>query len=246
MSPDFHTVNGKIFLLVLLAVVGALALSRRPPPIPTLILLLANLAFALISQRNIELFALVAIPLLTLSLDREWRALPLLRRAKEVFQREHAGAFSGLGSVLCSVLLIAVALAGGRVAGVEVVQGRFDPKAFPVAAVERARARHLEGRLFNYFIWGGYLVHEWPEQRIFIDGATDFYGERLFHEYIQVWNLDPGWRQVLDHWKVDLALIPPDSRLAQELITDHGWTTWYRDSTAAILRRPSSVGASVP
>ena len=51
--------------------------------------------------------------------------------------------------------------------------------------------------MFNNFIWGGYLLHAWPEQRVFIDGGTDHYGEKLFNEYIQVWNLDPGWRDVL-------------------------------------------------
>jgi hypothetical protein len=92
--------------------------------------------------------------------------------------------------------------------------------------------------LFNYFIWGGYLVHEWPEERIFIDGATDFFGEKLFGEYIQVWNLEPGWREVLERWGIDLALIPPQSRLADELIRDQGWGAWYCDSTAVILRKP--------
>lgn len=140
LSPDFHTVNGKIFLIALLGVIGALALSRRRPPIPTLFLLLVNVAFALISQRNIELFALVALPLLALHLDPEWRALPLFRRPKEVFQREHAGTHSGVGAAVGALLLIGVALAGGRVAGLEIVPNRFDPRAFPVAAVDRARA----------------------------------------------------------------------------------------------------------
>ena len=244
MSPDFHTVNGKIFLLVLLGVVATLALTRRRPTLPVLLLLLANLAFSLISQRNIELFALVALPLLALGYDAEWRALPLLRRAKEVFQREHAGAYSGAGAVMCGALLGGVAMAGGRVAGIEIVPDRFDPRVFPVEAVAKARDERLDGTMFNYFIWGGYLLHQWPEQKVFIDGGTDHYGEKLFAEYIQIWNLDPGWQDVMDRWKIDLALIPPRSRLAEELIRDQGWGTWYCDSTAAILRAQADSGPS--
>jgi hypothetical protein len=246
MSPDFHTVNGKIFLLALLAVVAILALTRRRPTIPVLLVLLANIAFSLISQRNIELFALVALPLLALTYDAEWRALPLFRRAKEVFQREHAGAYSGVGAAICALLLAGVALAGGRVAGLDVVPGRFDPKVFPVEAVAKARAEQLDGKLFNYYIWGGYLVHEWPEQRIFIDGATDFYGEKLFQEYIQIWNLDPGWRDVMQRWGVTVALVPPRSRLAHELAEDLGWSTWYCDSTAVILRGHMDSSSASP
>jgi hypothetical protein len=163
-----------------------------------------------------------------------------------VFQREHAGAYSGVGAAICALLLAGVALAGGRVAGLDVVPGRFDPKVFPVEAVAKARAERLDGKLFNYYIWGGYLVHQWPEQRIFIDGATDFYGEKLFQEYIQIWNLDPGWQDVMQRWGVTVALVPPRSRLAHELAGDLGWSTWYCDSTAVILRGHMDSSSASP
>jgi hypothetical protein len=241
MSPNFHTVNGKIFLLALLGVVTALALSRRRPTAPMLLVLLANLAFSLISQRNIEFFALVALPLVALHLDAEWRALPLLGRMKSVFQREHEGSYAGLSAAVVSGLLIVLALVGGSVAGLELVPNRFDGKAFPVAAVERARAAGLEGRLYNHFIWGGYLLYAWPEQRVFIDGGTDYYGEQVFTEYLQVWNLDPPWNRVLEKYRITLTLVPPQSRLAHELIRDRQWSLWYCDSTAAILRPPAAA-----
>jgi hypothetical protein len=237
MSPDFHTINGKLFLLALLGVIAALAWSRRRPTLPVLLVLLTTIAFSLLSQRNIELFALTALPLVALHVDAGWRALPVLRRAKLVFEREHAGRYPGAGAGVAAVLLVILALAGGSVAGLAVLPNQFDGKAFPVRAVTAARAARLEGRMFNTFIWGGYLLHEWPEQRVFIDGGTDHYGEKLFNEYIQVWNLDAGWQQVLKQWGITLALLPPESRLAHELTADHGWRVWYCDSTAAILTR---------
>jgi hypothetical protein len=246
MSPDFHTINGKIFLLALLAVVTALALSRRRPPAPTLLVLLATIAFSLLSQRNIEFFGLAALPLLAWHLDPEWRALPLLRRAKAVFEREHAGRYPGLGAAVTSVLLVILALAGGSVAGVAVIPDRFDDKAFPVRAVAEARTARLEGRMFNNFIWGGYLLYAWPEQRVFIDGGTDHYGERLFNEYIRVANLEPGWRDILKRWNITLALLPPDTRLADELARDGGWRPWYCDSVSVLLQRPPTVSSSAP
>jgi hypothetical protein len=51
----------------------------------------------------------------------------------------------------------------------------------------------------------------------------------------------------MQRWKIDLALIPPASRLAQELVRDQRWTRWYCDSTAVILRRPPApAGAAAP
>jgi hypothetical protein len=245
MSPDFHTINGKIFLLVLLAVMATVALTRRRPTLPVLLTLLANVAFSLISQRNIELFALIALPLVALTYDAEWRELPILGRAKEVFQREHAGSYSGVAAAVGGLILIVLAFAGGTVAGMEVIPARFDPKVFPVEAVAKARAEHLDGKMFNNFIWGGYLLHAWPEQRVFIDGGTDHYGDKLFDEYVQVWNLEPGWRDIMRRYGIDLALIPPGSRLAHELAGDLGWKVWYCDSTAVILRgHMDSAGTS--
>jgi hypothetical protein len=238
MSPDFHTVNGKIFLLSLLAVIAALAWSRRRPSVQVLLVLLANVAFALLSQRNIELFALTALPLLALHFDPEWRALAILRRAKATFAREHAGRYAGVGAATVAVLLAGVALAGGTVAGTVLIPDRFDEKAFPVRAVAEARQAGLEGHMFSHFVWGGFLMHEWPQQRVFIDGGTDHYGEKVFKEYMQVWNLDPGWRDVFKQWDISLVLMPPDSRLVDELERDHGWRVWHRDSTAVVLRRP--------
>jgi hypothetical protein len=242
MSPDFHTINGKLFLVVLLAVVAALALSPRRPPWPWLLVILGNTAMALISQRNIELFALTALPLVALHVDREWRTLRWFRRPREVFEREHRGVYGGVAAAVVAALLVAVAAAGGRIGGVELVPNRFKETAFPVALTERARAAGLRGPLFNQFTWGGYLLYAWPEQRVFIDGGTDHYGERLFNQYIQVWNLDPGWRDVLKERKIEWVLVDPRSRLAAQLVREPapGWSVWGCDSVAVLLQRAGS------
>ncbi|MGH7517785.1 MAG: hypothetical protein ACREOC_09980 [Gemmatimonadales bacterium] len=243
MSPDFHTVNGKLFLLVLLAVMTALALSRRRPPWAWLLVILGNTAMALISQRNIELFALTALPFAALHVDREWRGIRLFRRPREVFEREHRGVYGGVAAAIVAGLLVAIAALGGRFAGVELVPNRFKETAFPVAVVDRARAARVSGPIFNQFTWGGYLLYAWPEQRVFIDGGTDHYGETLFNQYIQIWNLDPGWRDVLDKWKIELVLVDPRSRLATELVRepDPGWRVWGCDSVAVLLERDGSA-----
>ena len=236
-SPDFHTINGKLFLLALLGVVAALALCQRRPPWAWLLVILGTVAMALVSQRNIELFALTALPLAALHVDREWRGLPTLGRARAVFQREYQGTYSGLGAGIVAALLVGLGLAHGRVAGVQLVQDRFDPHAFPVAASERARAAGLSGPIFNQFTWGGWMMHEWPEMPVFIDGGTDHYGEALFNEYIQVWNLEPGWRDILARWKIRWVLVDPRARVAHELVREPDWGVWYCDSVAVMLER---------
>ena len=83
----------------------------------------------------------------------------------------------------------------------------FDPKVFPVAAVADARQAHLTGRIYSEFIWGGYLLYAWPEQKVFIDGGTDHYGQDLVQEHLRLASLMPGWRDVLTRWDISLALL---------------------------------------
>jgi hypothetical protein len=244
-SPNFHTINGRLFLLALLAVIAALALARRRPGWPRLLVILGNIAMALVSQRNIELFALTAVPLTALHIDLEWRSLPLLGRARAVFQKEYRGSRSGLAAAVIAALLFALGLAHGRLAGIQVVENRFDPRAFPVAVVERGRAAGLAGPMFNQFIWGGWIMHEWPEMPVFIDGGTDHYGEQIFNEYLQVWAVEPGWRDVLAKWKIQWVLVDPNSPLAHELVREPGWGVWTCDSVGVMLGQipPGSDGS---
>lgn len=239
-SPDFHTLTAKIFLLALLGVIAGLALAGRRPRWHWLLVILGNTAMALISQRNVELFGLTALPLAALHLDPDWRRLPVFGRARSVFQREYRGSYPGAGAAAVAVLLLGLGLAHGRVAGIQLVQDRFDPTTFPTDVTAHARKAGLSGPLFNEFIWGGWLLHEWPEQRVFIDGGTDFYGEALFKEYVRVWNLDPGWRDVLSKWKIRWVLVGPRSRLATQLVREPGWTIWDCDSVGVMLNHDPS------
>jgi hypothetical protein len=74
----------------------------------------------------------------------------------------------------------------------------YDPEKFPVAAVNWLETHPQDGEMFNYFIWGGYLLYrEWPDLQVFIDGQTDFYGETLSREYLSVLALTRSGRKSL-------------------------------------------------
>jgi hypothetical protein len=237
MSPNFHSWSGKIFLAMMLLAVGGLTLSRKRPTYPRLFLILASIAFSLIAQRNIALFGLTALAVLALHMDPEWRRLPGIGRIREVFERDEGRRRSGPWALGLTVLLIVVALNRGSIGTLTVVPNAFDPEIFPVAAVEEARREGVEGNLFHEFIWGGYLLLEWPEQRVFIDGGTDYYGTELYREAVETITLAPGWRDKLDERKVSLALLSTKSAMAHELARDSGWGVRYCDDTAVLLQR---------
>jgi hypothetical protein len=109
-----------------------------------------------------------------------------------------------------------------------------------VAVVEQARAEGLTGRLFHEFIWGGYLLWAWPEQKVFIDGGSDFYGGDLLRAHRHVVNIQPGWADSLDVWRIDLVLVPTLGPMGAELAREPGWRVWQADSTATLFQRATA------
>jgi hypothetical protein len=115
---------------------------------------------------------------------------------------------------------------------------QFSNKVFPVAAVDWLEKNPQKGEMFNYFPWGGYLLYrEWPHMRVFIDGQTDFYGEKLTREYEGIITAEGDWQKGLQIYRVGWAIIPPDQALSKELARTAGWKEVYQDSTAVIWSR---------
>jgi len=87
-------------------------------------------------------------------------------------------------------------------------------------------------------------VYAWPEQRIFIDGGTEFFGPELFKEFADIKQLRPGWRKLLQKWDVSLALLRRQTTLSHELSRDPRWQLWYCDSLSVLLRRSDEPGSA--
>lgn len=236
VSPDFHDIGGKVYLVGLLCTVGVLTLLPARPSFPRLFAMALTFAIGLVSIRNVPLFGLVAVPLLALHANAAWRALPDPRDIRTRFAATAASGSTLGWAVPVGLALALLGLNHGRVGGVQLVADRLDPTVFPVAAVAQAREAGLRGRLFSEFTWGGYVDYAWPEQKIFIDGGTDFFGVELFREYGRIKRLSPGWRTLLERWKIDLTLLRPSSSLAHELSRDGRWIPWHCDSVAVLFR----------
>jgi hypothetical protein len=241
-SPDFHSAGGRLLLVSLLLILTAFAFVPTRLSFPHLFLLLANIAFALQARRNIPLLGATVLPILALEFDAAWRRLPDWRGIRHVFDRD-----SRRGRVwpLATVLVLAfgaLALAGGRVGGFQVVPNTLSPREFPLAVAERARGDGYSGRLFHDFVWGGYILYAWPEQKVYIDGGTDFYGPELMASHMNVVGMAPGWRKVLDRWEIDGVLMPTGSSMLYELALDGIWHLRDCDATATFLDRTPADG----
>ncbi|MFQ5890176.1 MAG: hypothetical protein ACE5JR_09000 [Gemmatimonadota bacterium] len=244
-SPDFHEPADQLFLAVLL-LGAALALFGRARVRfleGTLYLLWA--AASLYSARNIPIFAVVALPGIAGWASRTVRTVAEdgggIPRATAAACARWADRISrtdadlGRPVALAVVLLALAALAlspSGR------ARYRFSPEVFPVEALQAAREAGVRGPVFNQFIWGGYLLYAaYPEIPVFIDGQTDFYGEKLTREYMRAIGVHEGWDEVLDRYGIAWTMVETRARLNQALALAPGWRLLHRDSTATIYLR---------
>lgn len=243
-SPDFHVLYGRILLVVLLLLITVFALRKERPSFPRFAVIMMLLAGSLYAKRNIPLFGMVALPLLAVEMDAAFRTLGArwLLRVRTVFEEGEALAVRGRWAPWFALALVFLALNRGSVAGNQVVADEFDPREFPVAAVQAAREAGLEGKMFNYFTWGGYIVWTWPEQQIYIDGMTDFLGNEVLESYSTIFWLNPGWRDLLREHDVSMVIFPSDSRLIAALREHSEWRVWYEDDITTIL----TLGDPVP
>jgi hypothetical protein len=246
VSPDFHEPAAKVFLGILLVTFGSLILGRRRPTLPRLLVMGVGAAFALMSVRNIPLFGLTALPVFALHVDDAWRRLPDPGGVRGRFEATATRTSSLPWALPIAALLCWLAAAGGRIGGLQLISDRFDGTVFPVAAVAKARNEQLEGRLFSDFAWGGYVEYAWPEQKVFIDGGTDFFGEDVFREYARIKGLTPGWRDLLARRDISLMLLRRESTLAHEILRDGRWSLLYCDSLAVMLRRSPATASATP
>ncbi len=245
LSPNFHEATYLPFLITIALLVFVLGVSKRKPGTPMLFNTVAWLVMGLYSSRNIPLFIIIAAPLLAREFDdflvnQVPQSKPLIW-LKNVDSRMNAldQHLKGYFWQIFSIGIAVVGLILGLRFDLEGQGYAFDPEVFPIEATNWLAENPLEGDMFNYFTWGSYLEYRlWPEYRVFIDSKSDFYGEDLVRQYIQVIYLDEGWEGVLDQYDVDWAILPTNTLSATAIQSELGWKVIYQDETAVILQGP--------
>ncbi|MFN8435642.1 MAG: hypothetical protein U0V18_16580 [Anaerolineales bacterium] len=230
-AVDFHILGFCPFLLMILLSMLVLSFKHQRISSAHALLITGWTIMGLYSARNIPLYAIIFTPIIAEIISTNFRCLHWLVVEKKIMMIEDSvtGFIWPIVGIFCTFILL----------NTKAMQAynTFNPSVFPVEAINWLDENPQEGPVFNYFTWGGYLLYrEWPNQLVFIDGQTDFYGEILTREYEKVISLDEGWESVLEKYEISWALVEVNSPLAKTL-ADHGWTTQYKDGTAIILKK---------
>ena len=242
LPPNFH--DALPFKYMLLALVGALALSRSSLNVIEAALVLLLTYMALYSARYMSLFAIIVAPILLKTAASGLTRLPdpaleFYRQRNRILTAIDCNLNGYLWPVAGIIFVSALAL-GGR------VKFQFDNKRFPVAAVEFLKREPISGNMFNNDEFGDYLIFAaWPSYRVFMDGRSDMYGERFISSYYTIANALPGWRDELAQFDITWVIFDTESPLTAALQGQNDWQPIYSDRIATIFVKKTQAHAAL-
>jgi len=243
-----------MFLLGAVAVVWCLSRKRFAPAF----MVAGWLHLGLFAVRNVPIYLLVAAPVVGAALYGillNLRTVPAARwigramRGIEQFTEEIAvidrPARWHLISAAAFLLVVSLFYAPSAPKPFRAV---YDPAKYPTGALQVLRGGEFARSVFTDDEWGDYLIYQLPpEQKVFVDGRFDLYGEKFTETYIDLLGAKYGWQETLNKYGVDTVLLPIDTPLVGALKESSRWRPVYDDGLAIVFRTEATLArATVP
>lgn len=233
-----------VFGVVVLAYIAVSTLliiwERRFDPVGWGILLSMGV-YAVLRNRAVPYFVLAILPLL---------ALAIVRLADHLQPKGSGGWFRWLelaGPLACGLVLSASIV--DQVALSSRFQHGFGLRTnyFPAGASAFLEAQRLDGRIFNTYEFGGYLIwRRWPANQVLIDGRYDaiLFDEKLLEAYIQAHESREALDRITQAYGVQILVSSarPGRQMAS-LVGHPDWARVYWDPVAEVyVRRGGPYG----
>lgn len=198
--------------------------------------------YAIMRNRAVPYFILAVLPLLGLAI------LPVVRHLPDEASDRPPQWLQRVGVVACLLVLTS------SIVDQAFLTRRFPlgfgvaPGFFPEGAAAFLERNHLDGRIFNSYKFGAYLMwRRWPANQVFIDGRYDaiLFDEALLEEYFLA-HRDPA---VLDRiaarYGVDILVLDADpKRRIGYLAGPSAWARVYWDPVAEVFVRQNARRAA--
>jgi hypothetical protein len=244
-APTFRNEGQLQYEVLLLAGLIAIAflLRRRMFAEALWVLFLAH--SSLMSVRHAPLYAAVAAPLVACELSAWWQALAEGRKKSSAVRilyqlgQDLSGGFRRT-SLWPAALIVALMALDAPLKWPR----DFPSISFPTSLVQREASLIERGRLLTTDQWGDYIIYRlYPGAKVYVDGRSDFYGEKLGREYLHLMQGSYDWKAIMARNGFDIALLPVDWPLASMLKMDASWRVVEDDHMAILFQR---VGTQTP
>lgn len=217
---DLSTGDGKLAMIVIFALLGAALFSRRRWRLDELLLTVFALWAGLSHTRFLFFVGIIIVPILAPNLQ----VFPPYQRELDKPWLNGAIMVGIVGSLIYFFPSSAE------------LQQKID-KQFPTAALQFMQERQINGRVFNQYLWGGYMEWTAPQLRPFIDGRADIFVYNGVLDGHRSATTIQAPLEVLDKYRIDYALLEPARPLTYLLQHSPAWRMIYSDNVAVIFER---------
>ena len=112
----------------------------------------------------------------------------------------------------------------------------------PFEAIEFIEKEKPTGNLLNDPHFGAVMIYKMHDNPpVFIDPRYNLYGNTLLQDYWHMVNCDPGYKELLDKYKIDWIFLAPGAKLPQQLAKAPDWRLLYSDKKSVIYARNSAT-----
>jgi hypothetical protein len=239
LSPNFHSLLSKLFLFLVMLFFVLNIYRRGKPDLGEILIPSIFIAAAFISRRHMPIAILTMIPYAAIALAggaaQAFSASRLVRlynsytsTSRQLGQKEN---LLNLGLLL--VVLIAALLLQ------PVYQAKAEAKrnaVIPVGAADFIVSSGLTGKMFNEYHFGGYLIYRlYPQQKVYIDGRADMYGDTFFNQYMDIYRGARNWQTLFDRYPIDYVVCSNNAPIRQLLLARGDFTMVYMDTNNSVL-----------
>jgi hypothetical protein len=227
-SVDFSTGDGKLALIVILALLASALFSTRCWRLDEVLLTAFALWMGLSHARLLFFEGLIVAPILAPRLD-------LFAPYEKDLDKPWLNA-----AIMAAVIGAIVFLFPSEAQLQQNVE-----EDYPKAALEFMQQQHVNGRIFNQDWWGGYMEWNTPELKPFIDGRVDiFVYNGAFDDYVKAVSIQTPL-EILDRYRINYALLEPKQPLGYLLEHSPAWRPIYTDKVAVLFERMPTAAAAV-
>ncbi len=191
--------------------------------------------YAVFRNRAVPYFVLAVLPLLALALVRVAAGLSARAPGRSSRRLEQIGALACL-LVLGASIVDQAFLTSRNPLGLGV-----RPHYFPEGAAAFLERQHVDGRVFNTYEFGGYLIwRRWPANQVFIDGRYDriLFDETLMEAYDEAHRSPTALDRIAAAYDVEVLVLDANPARRMPHIARHpGWARVYWDPVAEVYVR---------
>ncbi|MEE8574874.1 MAG: tetratricopeptide repeat protein, partial [Thermodesulfobacteriota bacterium] len=116
---------------------------------------------------------------------------------------------------------------------------------YPEGTVKFIKENNIRGNFYNEYVYGGYLIYNNPENKVFIDGRTPTVYSPYFFWTSRLINDEKRWSKLASEHSLDMALIKHNTPYCDKFQANKEWIAVNFDDVSVLYLKDGAKHRSV-